>query len=453
MKLVIGIGLTGLSCIRYLVNKGDQVAAIDSRISPPDLEQLKKEFPQVIYHTGNFDSPLFDQANELIVSPGVSLHEPPIANTIKKGIPAIGDIELFARAINKPIIAITGSNGKTTVTTLMGKMVADAGYQVEVCGNIGQPVLTTLEQKQPPDFYVAELSSFQLETTYSLKPLTAVILNLCPDHMDRYETLEDYLQAKQRIYHHCQYPVVNAEENFIWKDLTFSQTPISFSSQPLTEGFCLREKNGVNYLSHGQELLMPVTELQFTQRYEFQNALAALALGFSAGLPMESMLNTLREFNGLPHRCQLVGEFQGVRWYNDSKGTNVGATIAAILSLGLAKSGRLILIAGGDSKKADLSSLFGPVTQFADQLILLGKDAPLFDHLLQGQLPITHVSSMPEAVTIAAELSRPGDIVLLSPACASLDMFRNYAHRGEVFIQSINQFYISNSRMKEKENY
>lgn len=440
MKLVIGIGLTGLSCIRYLIARGEIAGAIDSRLSPPDLDQLKQEFPQVPYTVGSFDSPLMQQAAELIVSPGVSLQEPAIAQRIAQGVPAIGDVELFARAVQKPVIAITGSNGKTTVTSLVGQMVADAGHTVEVCGNIGQPVLTAMT-KPLPDFYVAELSSFQLDTTDSLKPLTSVVLNVCQDHMDRYETYEDYYQSKRRVYKNCQYPVVNAEEPEIWQKLHFSHPPVAFSSQPLERGFCLREHAGEFYLALGPQLLLPVKAMQFTQRYEFQNALAALALGNAAGLPMESMLNTLRNFRGLPHRCQAVGEFNGIRWYDDSKGTNVGATIAALLSLSLTKTGRLFLIAGGDAKKANLSSLVAPVTRFVDQLILLGQDAPLFQDLFQDHLPITRVNSMQEAVNFAAKSAQSGDIVLLSPACASLDMFRNYAHRGEVFVQAIIDYF------------
>jgi UDP-N-acetylmuramoylalanine--D-glutamate ligase len=440
MKLVVGIGLTGLSCIRYLCARGDKVAAVDSRAAPPELAQLQQEFPNVAYTTGGFESPLWEQAAELVVSPGVSLKEPPIARCLAKGVPIIGDVEIFARDVQKPVIAITGSNGKTTVTSLVGKMVADAGYSVEVCGNIGQPVLTAIT-KPLPDFYVSELSSFQLETTYSLKPLTAVVLNVCQDHMDRYDSYEDYYQAKRRVYRGCQYPIVNAEEPEIWQGLSFNQPPVTFSLHPQNSGFCLRQHQGEFYLALGEQLLLPVKAMQFTQQYEFQNALAALALGNAAGLPMESMLETLRKFSGLPHRCQAVGEFDGVRWYDDSKGTNVGATIAALLSLGLTKTGRLFLIAGGDSKKADLSALLDPVSRCADHLILLGQDAPLLQNLFQDKVPLTRVASMQEAVRFAADSARSGDIVLLSPACASMDMFRNYAHRGEVFVQAIHDYY------------
>lgn len=440
MKIVVGIGLTGLSCVKYLIERGDKVAVVDSRANPPELEKLKQEFPQVPYTVGSFDSPLLEQAVELIVSPGVSLKEPALAKQIAKGIPVIGDVELFARDVKKPVIAITGSNGKTTVTSLMGKMVADASYAVEVCGNIGQPVLTAIA-KPIPDFYVAELSSFQLETTQSLKPLTAVVLNVCQDHMDRYECYEDYVQAKRRIYQNCQYPIINLDEPEIWQHLRFNHPALGFSLNPSDTDFCLREHNGEFYLSLGHQILLPVKAMQFSQRYEFQNALAALALGTAAGLPMESMLKTLREFRGLPHRCQAVGQFGGIRWYDDSKGTNVGATIAAILSLAASKTGRLFLIAGGDSKKADLSSLLDPVKQWVDEVILLGQDAPLLQDLFQNHLPIVRVNSMEEAVLSAVKSARPGDIVLLSPACASLDMFRNYAHRGEVFVQAIKAYF------------
>lgn len=439
MKLVVGIGLTGLSCIQYLIERGERVGAIDSRQKPPELEQLQKRYPQVPFFTGGFHSPLLVQADELIVSPGVSLQEPALAARIAEGVPAIGDVELFAREVTKPVIAITGSNGKTTVTSLMGKMVKEAGYQVEVCGNIGQPVLTALT-KPIPDFYVAELSSFQLETTYSLKPLAAVVLNVCQDHMDRYETYEDYYKAKRRIYRGCQHPVINADEPQIWQNIAFQTSPQTFSIQA-QQGFCLREYNGEFYLALNEQLLLPVKSLPFCQRYEYQNALAALALGSAAGLPLQSMLNTLKNFQGLPHRCQAVGEYQGVRWFNDSKGTNVGATIAALISLGSSKRGQLILIAGGDSKKADLSALVAPVCQFVDHLVLLGKDAPLLENLFQGKLPLTKVNTMEAAVVFAAELAQPHDVVLLSPACASLDMFKNYAHRGEVFVQAIKDYY------------
>jgi UDP-N-acetylmuramoylalanine--D-glutamate ligase len=444
MKVVVGLGLTGLSCVRYLMGQGHSVAVVDSRANPPELAALQTEFPNIPVFCGSFAAPFLSQAAELIVSPGVSLKEPPIAEQIAKGVPAIGDVELFARMVQKPVVAITGSNGKTTVTSLMGKMVADAGHSVIVCGNIGDPVLSTLSRPLP-DYYVVEVSSFQLETTTSLKPATAVILNLCPDHMDRYETYEDYSQAKQRIYKNCFRPVVNLDEPELWRHLSLQQN-IGFSLKALTSNrdFCLQWINDEQFLAKGEESLLNVKQLKLKQRCDFQNALAALALGTAIDLPLESMLQTLQNFQGLPHRCQWVGEYNGVAWYDDSKGTNAGATIAALLSLGAGKTGRLWLIAGGDSKQADLSSLVDPVQRYVDEVILLGKDAPIIESLLQNKVPTHRVSSMIEAVDFAADLAKPGDIVLLSPACASLDMFRNYAHRGEVFVKAIQDYHISN---------
>ncbi len=441
MKTIIGLGLTGFSCVRYLSAQGHKVAVVDSRAEPPELAAFQQEFPHIPITCGTFDSLYLQQADELIVSPGVSLKEPPIAAAIAKGVPAIGDIEIFARTVKKPIVAITGSNGKTTVTSLVGKMVADAGHSVMVCGNIGEPVLSTLSRPSP-DYYVVELSSFQLETTESLKPATAIILNLCPDHMDRYETYEDYAKAKQRVYKNCPRPVVNLDEPELWDQLNFS-SPLGFSLSPQDSinHFCLRKINNEIYLAQGEQKVMNVKQLKLKQTYDYQNALAALALGYAIDLPLNSMVETLEKFQGLPHRCQWVGEYNGIHWYDDSKGTNAGATIAALLSLGVAKKGRLWLIAGGDSKRADLSSLVMPVQKYVDQLILLGKDAPILEVLLKDQVTTHRVSSMEDAVNLAGQSAEPGDIVLLSPACASLDMFRNYAHRGEVFVRAIENFY------------
>ncbi len=295
-----------------------------------------------------------------------------------------------------------------------------------------------------PDFYIMELSSFQLETTYSLRPQAAVVLNLSPDHMDRYAQYEDYCQAKRQIYLNCSHAVVNADEPEIWQHLRFSHPPLQFCLSPIMEGFCIRRQGSESYLAWGERLLMPVSELVLQQRHDYQNALAALALGNAIGLSIDSMLETLRRFKGLPHRCQWVGDYGGIRWYNDSKGTNVGATIAALMSLGGQKKGRLLLIAGGDSKRADLSALLEPIVQYVDQVILMGKDAPLFHDLLQSKVPLSFVNSMKEAVVYAAQWGQPGDLVLLSPACASLDMFRNYAHRGEQFVQSIQEYFLIN---------
>ncbi len=437
LTVVIGLGPTGLACVRHFVQRGVPVAVTDNRDHPPCLEAFKKAFPDIEVVLGQFSEVLITRAEQLVVSPGVSCKEPIIAAQINKGIPVIGDVELFARENNVPVLAITGSNGKTTVTTLLGKMIEKAGYNVEVCGNIGQQVLELLN-KPKPGFYVMELSSFQLETTQSLKPKAAVILNVTPDHMDRYDDFNEYVAAKKNIYQDCEQAVVNADEPAIWKDLNFSSEPISFTLQaPKDNAFGLRQQAGETYLAYGKQLLLPVKKLALQGQHHYQNALAALAMGVAIDLPMEAMLSILQEFTGIPHRCQYVAEKNGVHWINDSKGTNAGASIAAIQSLGVECDGKLLLIAGGDAKQADLSSLREPVSQFVEHVYLFGQDADTLQKILDGVATCHPVASLEAAVTEAAQHAVPGDTVLLSPACASFDMFDNYEHRGRVFMDLV----------------
>lgn len=437
--VVIGLGPTGLSCIRYLKSKDCPVAVTDSRENPPNLAELQKEFPDVPVSLGELSPSFIGAADQLVVSPGVSCHEPFIEEQMKKGVPVLGDIELFARENKKPVLAITGSNGKTTVTTLLGRMIEASGYKVSVCGNIGRQVLDALLVEQP-DFYVLELSSFQLETTYSLKISAAVILNVTPDHMDRYDDFSDYLAAKQRIYQDCEHPVVNLDEPSIWETLPLVAARIGFTlGKPKRGQFGLREDLGQLYLAEGELLLTSVNNLTLRGQHHYQNALAALAMGFSVGLPMETMLSVLRTFKGISHRCEFVAEKRGVHWFNDSKGTNVGATIAAIQTLAAQQKGRLFLIAGGDAKKADLSGLQAPVENAVAQVILFGQDADAIAAVIDGVTPYEKVESLEGAVRRAAELAKPGDTVLLSPACASFDMFENYEHRGKTFIDLVKQ--------------
>lgn len=436
--VVIGLGSTGLSCVRYLKAKGFPVAVTDSRENPPGLVELQNAFPDVPVSVGAFSSVLIDAAEQLIVSPGVSCREPQIEAQIRKGVPVLGDIELFARDNDKPVLAITGSNGKTTVTTLLGRMVEASGYKASVCGNIGRPALDALLDEQP-DFYVMELSSFQLETTFSLKTNAAVILNVTPDHMDRYDHFSDYLAAKQRIYQHCQCPIINLDEPMIWQNLSSSNS-IGFTLQVPEQGqFGLRENRGQYYLAEGELLLAPLNQLILQGRHHYQNALAALAMGFAIGLPTEAMLSVLKTFRGIAHRCEYVAEKRGVHWINDSKGTNVGATVAAIQTLSQQQKGRLFLIAGGDAKKADLSDLRAPIQQAVEKVMLFGQDADAIAAVIEGVTPYEKVRSLEDAVRQAAELARPGDTVLLSPACASFDMFKNYEHRGQTFIDLVKQ--------------
>ena len=436
--VIVGLGKTGFSCLRYLIQREFPVAVIDSREKPPYLAQAREQFPNVNIALGGWDETLIQKAQQLIVSPGVSLKNSAFSKVIHRGIPVIGDIELFAREAKTPMVSITGSNGKTTVTKLFSEMVMNAGLCVNVCGNIGEPVLDQLNFPVP-DYYVMELSSFQLETTYSLEAKVAIVLNVSPDHMDRYDTVADYRQAKQRIYANCKQAVINLDEPEIWQSLSLPSSQIGFTMQtPHDQQFGLREQYGQYYLAQGETLLLPTSQMQLQGKHHWQNALACLAMGFSLQLPMASLLKTVANFAGMAHRCQRVAVINRVTWYNDSKATNLGATIAAIDSLSTQVKGRLLLIAGGDAKAADLSPLKDWVARFVSKVYLLGKDAPYLQQLFSDICDVKIVADMAQAVRCAAADAKPDDAVLLSPACSSLDMFENYEQRGRVFMEAVN---------------
>ncbi len=435
-KLVVGLGKTGVSCVHYLKQQGCDVAVVDSRAEPPGLAEIQQAFPEVPIQLGPYTDTLFNNAAELVVSPGVSLKEPVLAQAIARGVPVVGDIEIFAKVAQAPIIAITGSNGKTTVTTLVGEVIKAAGYQVQVCGNIGTPVLDLL--KEPvPDFYVLELSSFQLETTASLKAKVAVLLNISPDHMDRYADLAEYLAAKQRIYRDCDTAVVNADEPETWANITAHNIEAFTLQAPRDQQFGLLPQQQALMLAHGQTPLVATNDLKLQGQHHWQNALVVFAIAHALAIPHQVTTQVLKDFPGMTHRCQWVANKQGADWFNDSKGTNVGATIAALTSLSQAQQGRLIWIAGGQAKHADLSPLQAAAKQYVSHAILLGEDAPLIAKQIANEVPLTMVDSLEEAVRLAASLVAAHDRVLLSPACASFDMFRNYEHRGDVFMAAV----------------
>lgn len=438
MHVIVGLGKTGLSCLRYLVAQGVEVAVTDSRVQPPGLEELRAQFPTVPVRLGDLDAELCANAKCLVVSPGVSLREPAIAQALAAGVPAVGDIELFAQRAQAPIVAITGSNGKSTVTTLVGEMAATAGLRVGVGGNLGTPALELLAIPAA-ELYVLELSSFQLETTHSLQAAAAVILNLSADHMDRYHSLEEYLRAKQRIYHQARHVIVNRDDPFTWQGMELNH-PISFGlDAPAAGQFGLRHTPQGYFLARGEELLLATSELLIKGRHQYANALAALALGEAVGLPMSAMLATLRQFHGLTHRCQWVANKDGVSWYNDSKATNVGAAIATLEGLGadLPESHKLIVIAGGQGKNADFTPLRSVMAQYVRTLILIGQDAPLLATALHGSVPIQYATDLTAAVQLAQRAAQPGDCAVLAPACASFDMFNHFEHRGEVFVAAV----------------
>lgn len=435
--LVVGLGMTGLSVARYLRDRDVIFAVADSRDHPPGEEELKADFPEVPTYFGAFKGNVFKQAKQLIVSPGISILTPEIQaanNNPDKDAEIVGDIELFVRNVRQPVIAITGSNGKTTVTMLLSLMAEKAGKNVLTGGNVGIPVLQLLDQEQP-DLFVLELSSFQLETTYSMNAIAAVILNISEDHLDRYDGLDSYVAAKARIYDQCQTSVVNRDDARVSR-LAGIHESISFGidKPPREVDFGLIEKEGRQFFAKGGDSLMAVDEMKIPGQHNVCNALAALALGDQAGLSMAGMLEAIREFEGVVHRSQWVANINNVQWYNDSKGTNVAATIATLSGMA---GNKTVLIAGGQSKGSDFSPLVSVIKDKARSVILMGEDADKLAEAIQDFPNNFFVNTMQEAVELAAEQAHENDNVLLSPACASFDMFKNFEERGEIFMQEV----------------
>jgi UDP-N-acetylmuramoylalanine--D-glutamate ligase len=435
--LVVGLGETGLSVARYLSGQGVPVAVVDSRSEPPALERSRADLPaDVAVFLGDFSAEAFERAEQIIISPGVSLQEPAIAAAIARGVPVTGDIELFAQAATAPVIAVTGSNGKSTVVTLLGAMARRAGLDVRVGGNIGTPALDLITE-QEPDLYVLELSSFQLETLSSLRPQAAAVLNVSADHMDRYPDLQAYAATKQSIFRQAAVQVFNLDDALVSSLVDRTRPHTGFTcSVPDNGNYGLVVIDAQTWLARGSEPIMPASAISMAGQHNLANALAALAMGEAAGIPLASMVETLTEFRGLPHRMQYVGCGNNVRWFNDSKGTNVGAALAAIEGV----DGQLVLIAGGDGKGADFTPLATALQGKGRAAVLIGKDAGLLETLLQGVVPLRRATDMSEAVRFAAELAQPGDSVLLSPACASTDMFRNFEQRGDVYMQAVQEY-------------
>lgn len=436
-RIIVGLGATGLSCARHLARMGAPFAVADSRETPPGLAELKALCPDVEVRCGPLEAGFLSQASELILSPGVAKAQPAIEQAVAAGVKLSGDIDLFCRQVSAPIIAITGANAKSTVTTLVGEMAAAAGINVGVGGNLGLPVLDLLAQGER-DLYVLELSSFQLETTNDLRAAVATVLNISPDHMDRYRDLQDYYQAKHRIYRGCHHAVSNRQDALTAALLPMGVPSSSFGTdRPDLKQFGVLEQAGERWLARGITPLMPVSAMKLRGEHNVANALAALALGEVVGVPMAAMLTALENFAGLEHRCQWLRTHNGVDWFNDSKGTNVGATVAALEGLGptLAEGARIVLIAGGEGKGADFSPLASPVQQFVRGAVLIGRDAGKIEAALTVETRAA--ADMAEAVVCADQLAQPGDVVLLSPACASFDMFRSFNHRGEVFAAAV----------------
>jgi UDP-N-acetylmuramoylalanine--D-glutamate ligase len=444
--LVLGLGITGLSMARWLASRGARVRVADTRATPPCAAQLARELPQVTLVTGPFRDASFADADLVSLSPGIALAEPAVAAAAARGVPIVGDIELFAQALPRSnpakVLAITGSNGKSTVTEMTGAMCRAAGLRTVVAGNIGLPVLDVLlEAQRRPDeaaaeIYVLELSSFQLETTYSLDAHVAACLNLSEDHLDRYASMQDYARAKARVFRGGGVQVLNRQDPWALAMALPGRQVVTFGldAPPTERDWGLLESGAEAWLAQGAHKLMSIGRLRVTGLHNAANALAALALTRAVELPYQPLLQALAQFEGLPHRVQKVAQFAGVSFFDDSKGTNVGATVAALNGM----RQRVVLIAGGDGKGQDFTPLRPALAGHARAVVLIGRDRERIAEAVRGSnIPLLRANDMEEAVRLSFDQAREGDAVLLSPACASFDMFRNYEHRAQVFVQAV----------------
>ncbi len=435
--LVLGLGDTGLSVAQWVAREGGTPRLADTRAAPPRAREARA-FEVV---TGRFRKSLLAGVDLVCISPGLALTEPVVQEALARGVPVAGDIELFAWVVRgrtaAKVLAVTGTNGKTTVAALTGHLLRAARVDCEVAGNIGPAALAALMQRaRPPAVWVLELSSYQLETTWSLEPDAATMLNLSEDHLDRYAGLAEYAAAKARVFLGAGAQVLNRADSASMALALAGRAQLTFGpdAPPLAEDFGIVDAGGRKWLARGAERIVPADELQIRGAHNAVNALAACALAHQAGAPLEALAQGLRTFRGLPHRLEHIAERHGVAWYDDSKGTNVGAATAALN--GLAQ--KVVLIAGGEGKGQDFAPLAGPVRAYARAVLLIGRDAARIERALRASgVPLARCASLPQAVRRAARLAQPGDAVLLSPACASFDMFRDYAHRGEVFAAAV----------------
>ncbi len=429
--LVLGLGRTGVSVARYLDRKGLAVRVADTRATPPGVDQLRSGVPSAELLTGAFTVGLLDDVAQVVISPGLSLQQPVVRAALERGLPVVGDIELFARAADAPVAAITGTNGKSTVTTLVAELAAAGGCSALAGGNLGEPALDLL-QRPTPGLYVLELSSFQLETTHSLRTATSTVLNVTPDHMDRYSSLEDYATAKARIFDGCDVAVINADDPLVRTMPRAGQAVVSFSLVSRDADYTLEQAPEPMIVRRG-EPLVPLSSLRLQGLHNAANAMAALAMIEALDLPLAPALAALCAFGGLPHRSQWVADIRGVRFINDSKGTNVGATLAAVQGM----PGPLVVIAGGDGKNQDFAELRAAFRGKVRHVVLIGRDAAALAATLMGTCSTERAADMSAAVRAAQAAAQDGDTVLLSPACASLDMYRDYTHRGDEFAAAV----------------
>lgn len=450
LQVVVGLGQSGLSVARYLVAQGYQVAITDAQAAPRLADQLPDEID--IRQFGTIDAALLQQATRIIISPGISLATEGVAAARQANVPVVSDIQLFCDACMVPIVAITGSNAKSTVTTLVGQMAIDAGVNVGVGGNIGVPALTLLDNTDI-ELAVLELSSFQLETVTDLNAQVATVLNMSPDHLDRHGDMLGYHQAKHRIFQGAKSVVINREDA-LTRPLVADNLPrvsTGIHAPDKNQYGLITDSEGDIYLARGTEKLLSADKLLIKGRHNLLNAQAALALGELAGLPLDSMLDTLQQFTGLEHRCQYVASVANIDYFNDSKGTNIGSTMAAIEGLGAVyapKDGKLLLILGGQGKGQQFGELTPFINQYVSQLLLIGEDSQQIEQHLRtanvsDDVALHQCQSLESAFetiqqVTASSLSQV-QAVLLSPACASFDQYSGYAARGEHFSQLVEQ--------------
>lgn len=431
---VVGLGVTGYSAARYLHARGLDVTVVDSRSEPPLAKEFVREFPGIDTEFGAFSEEMLSGVALVVASPGVSLQEPMLWAARKRGAHIVGDIELFIQENDKPLIAITGSNGKSTVTTLVGEMCEAAKLRPLVAGNIGNPALDALTDEKTYDVVVLELSSFQLETTHQVPAEVSAILNISADHLDRYDSMGAYVLAKARIIRGAKRAVLPLHDEWL-AQITNVNDVIGFDlEEPVNKNdFGVSVKPGKRWLVKGDQRLMPLRDVPLVGLHNVKNALSAFALVDFLNLPLDVLVTTVLNFKGLPHRMQTIMAANDIAWVNDSKATNIGATVTALRNL----EQNVVWIAGGQGKGADFSELKSVVNSNIKQLILIGQDAEKIAFELDGLLPISFADDMQSAVEQAVSIASSGDIVLLSPACASFDMFRGFEHRGDEFTRCV----------------
>jgi UDP-N-acetylmuramoylalanine--D-glutamate ligase len=428
--LVIGLGDTGQSVLHFLADKACVVRAIDTRTVIDGFEKIKKAYKEVKFFIGgSFDKNVIQDIDLIIISPGVSLKESYVQEALSRGIPVIGDIEIFAqvKSASSKVIGITGSNGKTTVTSLVAELLKASEISTVVAGNIGIPILNMLNQAIP-DVYVLELSSYQLETTYSLTLDSAAILNISEDHMDRYSSIEDYAKAKNRIFNHAKKCILNRDDNYLKSKI--KNDSITFGSDSDEKNYSIKKNGNQYFIAKGKVEIVSLDHIKLKGSHNIKNVMAALALCEQFNISTSVIAKVLSEFEAPPHRVEYIDSISGVDFYNDSKGTNVGATIAAIQSM----TKPILLIAGGDGKNQNFQLLLGPLKGRVKNISLIGKDAEIMQKIFSTEsIPITIEKNIEEAVKKSFGIAKKGDVILLSPACASTDMFKNYVERGNIF--------------------